>query len=100
MEFKLGFGLRPRTYILLWKLLKHFQVGKPQVSLELSSQLEVTQANPPQAEKLEIGRGGSEGEANNLGILSVIQNGLLVPTAWSSYNLFSAIVTDPICYSS
>lgn len=56
-------------------------MGKPQVSLELSSQLEVTQANPPQAEKLEIGRGGSEGEANNLGILSVIQNGLLVPTA-------------------
>lgn len=65
---------------------------------ELSCQLEVTQTEPPKVEKPEIGRGG-EGGASNLGILSVIRNGSLVPTAWSSYNLFSAIVTDPGRYS-
>lgn len=53
-----------------------------------------------EAERLWFGGGGDGGRGNHLGSVSVTQNCSLVPTARSSYNLFSVVVTDPARYSS
>lgn len=55
-----------------------------------------------EAERLRFGgvEGGDGGRGNHLGSVSVTQNCSLVPTARSSYNLFSVVVTDPTRYSS